>query len=238
MTKRYWWVLITYIGIQFSAFIGAPLLMLFDLTMEEIVGIWSVFSFSLGLIIILILLKPDIQSRHMNRNRSSRGEAVKWSIIGVFLAFAAQYSAILIEVTLLGIEPGSENTEQIIQYAKAAPIFIIVLAVIGPILEEIVFRLIIFGTLYKRFNFFISALVSSLIFSAVHWDFEHTLIYTAVGFAFAFLYVKTGRILVPIVAHVAVNSFVVIVQVVYGERLEELQRQLEQVQFILGGFLL
>ncbi|WP_096201939.1 CPBP family intramembrane glutamic endopeptidase [Bacillus sp. FJAT-45350] len=238
MTKRYWWILVVYILTQFSALLGIPLLHSLGVPLEQIPGLWLSISFTIGLIIILILLKPDIVNRRENRSRVSRSQAAFWAIIGIFMAFTAQYVAIAIEMYVLGIEPGSENTEQIVQYAKATPMFIFVLAVIGPILEEIVFRLIIFGALYKRYNFWIAASISSLIFAAVHWDFTHIIIYAAVGFTFAYLYVKTQRIIVPIIAHVAVNTFVAMVNVVFGERLEELQKQLEQIQGFIGGFLL
>ncbi len=241
LNKRYWWILITYAIMQLSAIIGMPLLISLGVEIERIPGLWSMFSFTIGLVIILLLLRPDIRNRHARSERSTRGEALRWSVIGVFLVFAAQYAAALIEMFVLGIEPGSENTETIVQYAKAFPAFIIVISVIGPILEEIVFRLVIFGALYKRFGFWIAGFASSLVFAAVHMDFTHLLVYTAMGFVFAFLYVKTGRILVPIIAHVALNLFVAIVNVLLADRLEEILEQLEQIQqsiiIIIGGLL-
>ena len=238
MPKRYWWILLIYLSIHLSAFVGVPLLLFFNVQVEQLAGTWLIISFSIGLLAILLLLIPDMKERHLTRDRVSRGQAVLWAIAGVFMVFAAQYVAIIIQMYAFGIDTASENTERIIELAKATPLFIIVLAVIGPILEEIVFRLVIFGALYKRFNFWIAAIISALIFAAVHMDFTHILIYTAVGITFAFLYVKTKRIIVPIVAHVAVNSFVTIVQIVFGERLEEIQRQLEQNQIFIGGFFL
>lgn len=236
MTIRYWWILITYILMQLSgAIVGVPILRNFGVADENIPGIWSVFSFTTAFIIILILLIPDIRNRHFERSRSTRGQAILWTISGVFMVFAAQYIAIIIQMTVFGIEPGSANTEVIVEVAKAVPLFMVVIAIIGPILEEIVFRLIIFGALYQKFNFWIAAIVSSLIFSVVHADLEHTLVYVAVGLTFAFLYVKTKRILVPIVAHVAINSFVVLVQVIFGEKIQELVKQLEQTQQFIGG---
>jgi uncharacterized protein len=237
---RYWWILITYVLMQLSAIPGTLLLMQMDVPFERIPGIWSIISFSLGLIIILFLLVPDMRNRHQVRGRSTRGEAVRWSIIGIFMVFAAQYAAALIEMYALGIEPGSENTEAIVEMAKAFPAFIFVVAIIGPILEEIVFRLIIFGALYKRFNFWIAGFVSSFIFAAIHFDFTHLLVYTAMGFVFAYLYVKTGRILVPILAHVALNLFVAVVNVLLADQLEDWVERLEEVQqtsLIIGGLL-
>ncbi|OIJ11350.1 CAAX protease family protein [Anaerobacillus alkalidiazotrophicus] len=235
MTKRYWLVILTYILMQLSAFIGVPILMLMGMDERQIPGIWTLFSFSLGFVLILLLLRQDMTERHLTRNRSSKSEAIVWSIAGIFMAFIAQYIAVLIEIGVFGIEPGSENTEMIVELAKATPALIIVVAVIGPILEEIIFRMIIFGTLYKRYNFWIAAIISSVIFAAVHLDFEHLLVYTSMGIVFAFLYVKTKRIIVPIMAHVALNSFVMLVQVVFGDRLVELQRKLEEMQGFIGG---
>lgn len=241
LNKRYWWILITYALMQLSAIVGVPLLISLGVEVERIPGLWSMFSFTIGLIIVLLLLRPDMRNRHARAGRSTRGEAVRWSIIGVFLVFAAQYAAALIEMFVLGIEPGSENTETIVEYAKAFPAFIIVISVIGPILEEVVFRLIIFGALFKRFGFWIAGFASSLIFAAVHMDFTHLLVYTAMGFVFAYLYVKTGRILVPIVAHVALNLFVAVVNVLLADRMEEILERLEQLEqsfiTIIGGLL-
>ncbi|GAA3317463.1 hypothetical protein GCM10020331_016310 [Ectobacillus funiculus] len=77
-------------------------------------------------------------------------------ITGVFLAFFAQTIAGMIEMKVFGIEPGSENTEQLIEIAAATPWFILVTSVLAPVLEEIVFleKKFLFGTLYKRYNFF------------------------------------------------------------------------------------
>ena len=56
------------------------------------------------------------------------------------------------------------------------------------------------------------------------------------GFTFAFLYVKTNRIIVPIFAHVAMNTLVVVVQSVFKEDIERLIREAEKIQSFIGGF--
>jgi hypothetical protein len=57
------------------------------------------------------------------------------------------------------------------------------------------------------------------------------------GGIFAFLYVKTNRIIVPIIAHVAMNSFVVIVQYVFREDIEEMIKQMEEMQNTLPNLI-
>ncbi|NRD77633.1 CPBP family intramembrane metalloprotease [Bacillus sp. BRMEA1] len=236
MKKEYWIILIVYIAMQFSSLIGIPVLIKgFHLQGKLAIPVWLIISFSSALIIVLIILRKEMKGGGSNERSSSFGHSVVWAISGFFLALFAQYFAAIIE-HFLGIPSGSENTKEIIDIINTLPSAVIVTSIAGPILEEIVFRKIIFGSLYKRFNFVISALISSLIFALAHMDFMHILIYAAMGFTFAFLYVKTKRIIVPIFAHVSMNTLVVMVQSVYRNDIERLLRDTEKVQNFIGGF--
>ena len=219
MRKEYWLILITYIAMQLSSFIGVPLMSFiapsFGKSGPELasfsISTWLMISFSIAMVIILYLLRKEMVNPVRSEKALSPSLSTYWAIGGIFLALIAQTVAANIEL-LMGIEMGSENTEQIVGSYRTAPIVIIVTAIIGPILEEIVFRKIIFGALYKRLNFFIAAIISSLIFAIAHGEPEHLLLYTSIGLTFAFLYVKTNRILVPIITHVSMNTIVVIMQ--------------------------
>lgn len=241
MKREYWIILIAYIAMQLSSLIGVPLVTFGGVSLgkslEEMeilaVVIWLVFSFTATLIIVLFLLRKDMRTE--DRDSAPLSISLLWAFSGVFLALISQAVAANIE-RLLGIEMGSENTQQIINLIEAFPIIIMVSSIIGPILEEIVFRKIIFGSLYKRFNFFISGLISSVIFAFAHFEPEHLILYSAMGFTFAFLYVKTNRIIVPIIAHVAMNTFVVLVQSIFKEDLERMIQEAERIQSFIGGF--
>lgn len=245
MKKEYGFILIAYIVMQLSSFVGVPLVQFIGTFLgqspEEMqslaVPYWLVISFSITLIFVLLLLRKEYNNENNIRNAASTSSSISWAIIGIFLAFFAQTVAAKIEL-LLGIESGSENTEQIINLIEQFPIIILISSVIGPILEEIVFRKIIFGSLFNRFGFFLSALISSVIFSLAHLEPEHVILYSTMGFTFAFLYVKTKRILVPIFAHVAMNTMVVLVQSVFREDLERMIKEAEQIQGFIGGFFL
>ncbi|GAB3799381.1 lysostaphin resistance A-like protein [Virgibacillus kimchii] len=233
MPKRYWWVIITYIVMQFSGLLFAPILMdLLPYSEADIIIYWTIFSFIIGLIIVLLLMRPDMKMGSA-RNASGAGSIILWSFLGLLMAYFGQGIAVLIEMELLGIEPGSENTQAIMDIARYSPLFMVVPAIIGPILEEIIFRKIIFGELYKKMNFFFAALLSSFIFGIIHGEPQHLLIYATMGFVFAFLYVKTKRIIVPIIVHAAMNSLVVFAQ--YNMDPEEIERILNELQFIFFG---
>ncbi|HWJ76659.1 MAG TPA: type II CAAX endopeptidase family protein [Niallia sp.] len=244
MKKEYWIILISYIAMQLSAYIGVPILLFiaglmgFNPEAGTVIFncgvIWLIFSFIVTLLICLFLLRHEMKNPIRN-NPTSIPASIGWAIGGIFLSLFAQSIAGYIE-QLLGIDVASENTEQILSIIDAAPIAILVVSIAGPILEELVFRKILFGSLYKKFGFFLSALISSLIFALAHMDFIHTLMYASMGFTFAFLYVQTKRILVPIVAHVSMNTFVVIIQLNYNKINKWLEENAGVTQFIGGLF--
>nr|WP_100012598.1 type II CAAX endopeptidase family protein [Lentibacillus sediminis] len=236
MPSRYWWVILTYILMQLLSVIFAPVIYLLFPVEELQAQVYSmILSFLLATVVTLMLIRPDMKMQPM-REAASTTMMVAWSILGVIMAFFAQGIASLIEIEVLGIQPGSENTQVIMDITRAAPIFMIVPAIFAPILEEILFRKIIFGRLYQRMNFFFAALLSAVIFALIHLDPLHLLVYTAMGFVFAFLYVQTKRIIVPIIVHMAMNTIVMIAQFgISPEELEQMRQQLEQQMIFLGG---
>ncbi|MFD2924499.1 CPBP family intramembrane glutamic endopeptidase [Halobacillus naozhouensis] len=237
MPKRYWLIILTYVITQLSAIVGMPLVVFaFDLSRSDAIAVWSVFSFTIATIIMLGLLKKDMKQASLREDRSGPGKIVLWSILGVFLALFSQGIAALIETEIFGVPAGSENTMNLMEIARKSPLFILLPVVFAPITEEIIFRKVIFGSIYKRSNFFVAVLVSALIFGAFHFDFKHMLVYFSMGVVFAFLYIKTKSIITPIIAHMAMNSFVVFTQFFISE--EEIRRMQEQLQTILFGGLM
>ncbi|MBS4210436.1 CPBP family intramembrane glutamic endopeptidase [Bacillus sp. FJAT-50079] len=244
MKKKYIYILITFIIIQLSGLFGSPLVFFIGSSFFDVeptymkflaAGIWIVFSFALGLIIILLLLRKAVPFTKVEKAEPMPiGRSITWAIGGVFLAFLSQIIAVLIE-RALGINPVSENTQLIMKMITLVPMVVIASSLLGPILEEIVFRKVIFGTLYNRFPFWVSALISAIVFSLAHQEPEHLLLYAAMGFTFSYLYVKTKRIIVPIISHMAMNTLVTVVQI------NELKKQASLLDtlfgWIGGGFL-
>lgn len=240
MKKHYWFIIIAYMILQLSGYLGIRLFGILNIgeTNVERFAYWTIFSFTLTFLIILYFLRNERHAdNHFRGEPSSIGASIGWSIIGFFLAILVQGVAANIEVNIFGVDPGSENTQRIVSIIELFPLVMVVTSIIGPILEEIIFRKILFGVLYTRTNFFIAALISSLIFSLLHGEPQHVLLYGSMGFTFAFLYVKTKRILVPIFAHVSMNTIVVVIQIAFQEDIERMMKQMEQMQVIIGGFL-
>ncbi len=233
LPKRYWFVLLTYILVQLSTLIFAPLIhIMFKIDIIEASIYWYIISFTIGAIIIVMFMRRDFQLEKKS-SQSSLNRILLWMFIGFWMALFAQVIASLVEISIFKIELGSENTDIIVELARMNTLFIIIPAVVGPILEELVFRKVIFASLHKKINFFWAALISSVIFAILHFDFSHLLVYITMGFVFAFLYVKTKRIIVPMFVHMALNSYAVIGQLLFDP--EEIERLRQQLSFILFG---
>ena len=199
----------------------------------EPVGPFLVVSAVVALLVILILTRDKgYWYSVFNEPRKNYVAVVGWGIIGFILVLVGQGLAAYIETTFLGIEMGSENTAQIFEAAKAAPIIIVLVAIIGPILEEFVFRRSIFGTLLGPTNFVVAALISSLAFAVIHFDFTHLLVYLVSGFIFATVYYKSRSIWAPIIAHMLLNTFVTFAQF-FGEDLQNWAENVEQFIFFM-----
>ena len=132
MKKEYWIILIAYITMQLSSFIGVPLAVyagtLLGKTTSEMkilaVPVWLVTSFTFTLLIVLWVLRKDYYSRD-GKNKAGIPSSVMWAISGVFLAIMAQTVAANIEAQM-GIKTGSENTQAIINIIETFPIVVLV----------------------------------------------------------------------------------------------------------------
>ncbi|WP_143472811.1 CPBP family intramembrane glutamic endopeptidase, partial [Listeria monocytogenes] len=97
-----------------------------------------------------------------------------------------------------------------VDLTKAAPIFLIFISILGPILEELVFRKVVFGGLSNVMNIHVAAVISSLFFGLLHGDISFLLTYFVIGLILCFLYTKTKRIVVSMGAHILMNTIVLL----------------------------
>ncbi|HGF8040219.1 CPBP family intramembrane metalloprotease [Escherichia coli] len=136
---------------------------------------------------------------------------VIYGLVGIFVALLLQSIAVMLESVLFGEATPSENTQNIIQMIMEAPAFILATTIAGPIMEEFVFRRSILGIISRYSNFWVGAVISSLLFAFAHND-GHLLIYFFLGFFFSLEYKATGRIWTSMITHVGMNTLVVLVQ--------------------------
>jgi membrane protease YdiL (CAAX protease family) len=89
---------------------------------------------------------------------------------------------------------------------------VIVAVLVAPVAEELFFRGFLYRSLRVRHGYWFAAIVSSILFGLVHWQPEGLLpslplmvgVATA-AMAWAYLYDRSGSMLVPIASHMAFN---------------------------------
>lgn len=243
-------IILTFIIVQVAV---VPIAMVIGFTNQELtqaellnkVMPYQFGAFVLGAIAVIIL-----GNTHKDKNIFERSEkksplyaTVLWIIGGTFLAYTSQIVAGLINVYLLGNPIESQNTEGIIDMVLSAPYMVILVVVLGPIIEEYVFRRAIFAELYelmasmnKVVAFLIAGLISGIVFALAHWDFTHIIIYLAMSYTFSFVYLMTKRLIVPIMVHMLMNGIVVLLQVALKDHIEAIEKLQSVAQAIIHLF--
>jgi len=173
----------------------------------------SMLSFAAGAIVMLIINHRHNFHTSMDRAASvSIGRIVLWGIIGMFMAIFAQNIANWIEVRFLNQTMESANTQALVEIVQNYPLFLILTSIAGPIMEEFVFRKVLFGVLMDYIGVIGGAVVSALLFAFIHFD-GHILLYSSMAFVFCYLYYRTKSIWTPILAHALMNTLAVLANI-------------------------
>ena len=85
---------------------------------------------------------------------------------------------------------------------------IICAGILIPIVEEIIFRGLIFNRIKCQYNFLAGLLISSLLFGIYHGNIVQGIYATLLGIFLGFAYHKTKSILIPIFIHMSGNTIV------------------------------
>ena len=76
---------------------------------------------------------------------------------------------------------------------------------IGPIIEELMFRGIIYNELKSKYKNMKAILITTIFFAIIHFNIIQTLYALAIGFILIFVYEKYKNIKAPIILHMASN---------------------------------
>lgn len=170
----------------------------------------SLVLFTLGAVSMIVIERKYKMSFAFEESfRKQRRDIFLWGIAGIFIALFAQNFASIIEVNFLGSSMESENTQMLVEVVRNYPVFILLIGLAGPIMEEFVFRKAIFGMLVSKTGGIGAAVISSLIFAFIHFD-GLLLVYSSMGLVFSWLYFKTKNIWTPIIAHCLMNTIAVL----------------------------
>lgn len=84
---------------------------------------------------------------------------------------------------------------------------ILTVVIIAPLVEELLFRGIVFRSMQKVFPVWISIMLSAIMFGAYHMNLAQAVYATFMGIVAGIIYHKTNRLKYPIIVHAA-NNFI------------------------------
>ncbi|WP_249029944.1 CPBP family intramembrane glutamic endopeptidase [Tannockella kyphosi] len=202
-------------------------IMLFNPLLIDVNFATVMLNFSIGLLttLLLFVLLKDFIIDNIKSFFLKPFSNLVWSCtLGISLMYAMSLLGSLIIVLVLGtdaVETGSSNQQLFEALQSVGPIFMFLQAVIfAPILEELLFRGIIFRSLSNR-NIYLAHFISAFSFGLVHvysylvagdlTQLIYMVMYILMGLALSIAYQKKGTIIVPIIIHLLNNGIAFIV---------------------------
>jgi membrane protease YdiL (CAAX protease family) len=119
-------------------------------------------------------------------------------------------TALSVAVSQLGVEP--QGIKQAMDIAREPSLFmasLVALAVLAPLVEELIFRGLLYGWLASRWGTIVAWIVSSLAFAAAHVELAHVLLVLPLGLWFGWLRRRTDSLWPSLVAHMFNNGLAV-----------------------------
>lgn len=157
------------------------------------------------IILTMLLLMPIFYKAFKKYKVKSKLELKKVTIsILIGISISLIYNIIILNINIIFpfTSAFKENNDLIIKK-------LICSGICGPILEEFLFRGIVYNKL-KEFNKQkSSALITSLIFSLVHFDIANSIYAFLVSLIFIYLYEKYKSLKYPIIMHMSLNITII-----------------------------
>ena len=113
-----------------------------------------------------------------------------------------------VAISLLGFEPPAELDVTALMPTDALGIVLLValVVIIGPVVEEIIFRGALYPAIRARTGAGLAMVLSGIVFGLIHVDLLWLVVPTALlGIALAWLYERTRSLWVPILCHAVFN---------------------------------
>ena len=122
--------------------------------------------------------------------------------------------ALSVLVSQFGLQPeGMKQVFEIVRDLKQLALSLLLLAVLAPLVEELVFRGLLYGWLAGRWGRNVGWIVSSIAFAAAHTEPAHIILVFPLGLLFGWLRQRTDSLLPSLVAHIANNGLALIAAV-------------------------
>lgn len=197
-----WWSLVIFLVALPAIGIGVVQL-LPDREMMTVLGAFFVIGFLAVIVAVVPLGRDAIPALGL------RPANWKYPVFGVLGTLVLS-----IAVSQFGLEPqGMKQVIEIVREPRQLVISLLALAVLAPIVEELVFRGLLYGWIAGRWNSLAAWLISSVLFAAAHMEPAHVVLVLPLGLLFGWLRRRTDSLLPSMIAHIINNGFALLAAV-------------------------
>ncbi len=166
--------------------------------------------------IYYLIAKKKVRSEALPLSKLSFGRMFIYLGVVFFLGIAGNIIGIVFN-SIISSNGGKASVSNISEYIKDNYLVMFLYAgILGPIIEEYLCRKILLDRLH-RYGKGIAMVASGLIFALLHGNLEQFFYTFLVGFFFAYIYLKTGKIRYSIALHMTMNIYSVILTFVLSE---------------------
>jgi len=195
------------------------------------------FSWLLGVGPMYLIGLPILLLITRNMKTKER-EKKKMSFIEFLSTFAVCQAAMMVgnQIGMYFIMIVENLTGRVIENTTSAlientPLWLIflIVVVIGPIIEELIFRKLMIDRL-GRFGDTLAIIVSAVSFGLFHGNLSQLFYATTLGFILGYIYVKTGNVWYTTALHMLVNFFGSFVAILFIDVIDKLYFMLEEME--------
>ena len=163
---------------------------------------------ALATIPFLILMRSNDRKKEkamglVQNNRAALSKYVYVAVISIAFSLALNNLVLLSDLAEYSI--AYQETAEVL-YSPSLMVQILCLGIVTPIMEEYIFRGLIFKRLRNRFSVRRAIVSSALFFGIYHGNLVQMIYGTLRGLLLAYLYEKYGSLKAPILAHMLMNT--------------------------------
>jgi membrane protease YdiL (CAAX protease family) len=166
----------------------------------------------MGTVWFFTLYRKKARLRDLGLRYYSIGKTLWYTFISLIAIFIISFIYVFVMSSALGIEAPSSKIEILVMNRSISnTILLLVVAFIGPVVEEVFFRGFLYSAFKKNWGVLPALFVSSVLFSVVHLQVYSFIPLFLIGWLLAYIFEKTKSLFPAIFLHAVYNLILILI---------------------------
>lgn len=166
----------------------------------------------LGTVWFFALHRRQASLRDLGLRYYSIGKTLWYTFISLIGIFIISFIYVFLLSSVFGIEAPASKIEILVSNRSVSnTILLIVVAFVGPVVEEVFFRGFLYSAFKKSWGVFPALFLSSILFSVVHLQVYSFVPLFFIGWLLAYLFEKTRSLFPAIFLHAVYNLILILI---------------------------